>query len=309
MEILGRMIAEYQPGSEPRLVVLSQSAGLAVASRWVQWTEQEVHALVDWEGGADSVDRTGVLDVLLESGGITTWPGNGSTLAETWIPDIGTWEDLIEANNFYFRPPRQLLDVPGWLPQTHTGILQGILDAWEAAGTWVWKYSTWEKVATNDEARYWDYWHDWYAAGGAYRTTMLKSWLLDFWAEREPIVALASFRDRQVAYVRIQYAVDHEKAGWYSGWHAIKALNAAYDGGRHPHVYYFDNSTWGGTPVNMTGAFDEDAVYNVVDKKVDGWPEWSWILQSDIPGSHYSSFEVSWPIMVHAVRWCMNQSF
>ena len=117
---------------------------------------------------------------------------------------------------------------------------------------------------------------NWYAPE-VYNGILLFLSLFGFWLERSAEEFLPLLSDSVCAYVRIQLETDHAQPPWWFNRHANVALNAAWDGGANPHVYYADYALGGGTqsPTQLTAALEETidpAIFDPDDRA--SWPNW-----------------------------------
>ena len=187
-----------------RIIVLSFSAGLFAASRWVAETNRTIHAHVDYEGppGSDWLAGTYRVDGWL-SGTIT----------------YEAWESAVIGNpdsfGFVFVPSQDALGV---LPMDVDSILDGLEDAEGYSEYWAARYGP-----------------------DAYDPTTLKLDATAFWMERSPSVYLGNETANGTIYVRIQNETDHaadidamddpdDPAPHFGPYKAIEALNRAWEG-------------------------------------------------------------------------------
>ncbi len=246
---------EALAGVPTRLVVFSASNGLALAARWVVSTERQVHALVDFEGPTDGMEQTK-----------GSWTIDPFGLSGEDLPATPSWEAWAAAfgsgiDTYYFRPPPAMLSL---LPDEATLFEDS-------------------QIARNHT----DFWLRWYGEP-AYQRDTLASEQAAFWSDREATPWLAQLHDVRCAYVRLQKLTDHAMPDWLMQRHAVRAMNAAWADGAHPHVYWTDVQSYqsavvareDGTPARFDSAQDEDAweVYR------EWWPDrrLGWTLQLDL---------------------------
>lgn len=280
-----------------RIVVLSESGGITSASRWVANTGFPVHALVDWEGPSDSLSRTGALRRAVQIQFEADPTASQYETPQVYFADYPTWEAEFVGRGdlFHFRPPLELIVLDGgyWMPESG-GILEEYFLFWWLLG-----------IVDADALSWIAYWSSWYWFGYDVEDTV--AWLREFWKEREAVYHLPRLAGRACAYCRIQTSNDHGTWDQVNGWHAIRALNAAYWSGTNPNVFYttFDyfvglaaGHPVGLAPTTMPGDFDESMVFQ---SGYGGWPEWRQeVLIKDTE---------KWVAMVDLVRWSMGEEF
>lgn len=268
---------------EFRIVVASLSFGLASASHWIRELGDEdgleIHALVDWEGPADS------LDITLASQCTAPFGKPGGSDYRFWRydrsfrPSYRTWADWFGGDwissgrypdLFFFRPPKVVLEQ---LDGTEESLLQGEPIGSDAAKIWY--------VGNFYGEGHWD-------AG-------MKRELWAYWDEREPVEHLAYL---DCPYIRIQADNDHIQPDWLSQRHAVKAINAALESGQQVFLagekYIMDWRLEPANPTLMRRGLDE------FDET--GWPRW--LVAPSKGWEGIKSF-----VVLDLVRWAMDQSF
>ena len=278
-------------GSEGhRLVVASRSWGLNPASRWIANTEVSIHALVDWEGPTDSAEALGVTydyNPFLDPDG----PPYTDLTLEVFI-------DWAVHNRtgflFWLRPPETGLfatsHYPSIFPQDWSPFVTRL------------ERTHGRKVA--------DMWSDRYQ--GFYPSMgdgSLASQVDSFWSDRVAMRWLPEVTARHAAYVRIQNNDDHAQPLHMYQRHAIKALNAAFEGGGQ-HVYYAGESYWADllrgsdpSPDRMERDFDVDQPF--LDEGSGAWGDsdfWPDFVLT-IPWGR------NWQPQVDLVRWAVQTRF
>ena len=267
----------------------SRSWGLNPASRWIANTEVSVHALVDREGPTDSAEALGVTDAYNPYDD-PVGPLDPELTVEVFMDwAVGDRGGFL----FWFRPPELSLfatsQYPSVLPWDWSSFMSR-LDSQQ--GRWV--------------AVMWrDRYQQSYPRVGS---DSLESQVDSFWSDRVALRWLPEVAARQTAYVRIQSRFDHVQPDHMYQRHAIKALNAAFEGCEQ-HVYYAGalGDYWvdilrgqNATPDRVTSAFDIDRPF--VDTGCGAWGDcekfWPNLL------SH-----MAWGTEVDLVRWTVQTSF
>ncbi len=268
-----------------RLMVSSSSNGLSAACKWIASTSWDVHALVDWEGPPNSLAQS------LAAYAYTPIDWNSVHWDSSWDVRPGVydpqhppekeyfgldaltfdcWQAWFDARykggaaySFFFRPPLDVLphffSAPGMAPDL------GMTHASEIV---VDEYLTYAVDCGMNQ--------NWYDVN-VYNGNALSFELMFFWLLRSAEVFLPRLAESRCAYVRIQYFEDHAQPPWWFNRHANIALNAAWDSGANPHVYYADTTYSIGTqpPTQLTGALQENidpASFDPLDRAY--WPEW-----------------------------------
>jgi hypothetical protein len=284
-----------------RIVVTSMSFGLASAARWISRQDTtsglRIHALVDWEGPASS------LDITLAS--LCTDPFGLSDHAEEpppWEvelasePSYSTWSRWFGGewcagetypDTFFFRPPLSVL-----------AQLSGSESALGSS----------EPIASDPRtARYWEAFY----GPSAWSPTM-RGALSRFWQEREPVENLQSLT---CPYIRIQAEYDHIQPDWLKQRHAIKALNAAMLSGQKVYFAgdnYYERRRDTPTPPDLLVTAFDDLDYRA-------WPAWipipkEWTNPNTGTPLDPESWSEAWPglkylFVLDLVRWAMEEVF
>ena len=118
--------------------------------------------------------------------------------------------------------------------------------------------------------------NNWYARA-VYHPGLLLLSLVPFWLKRSAEVFLPLLADCSCAYIRIQFEDDHAQPPWWFNRHANVALNAAWDDGANPHVFYADTTYAVGSqsPTQLRGALEEIIDQDSFDPDDhSSWPEW-----------------------------------
>jgi len=305
------VIADIQAGSsgfdddgdfthqDPRLVAMSYSDGLNAAAAWIANTSVDVHALVDHEGPADSVDRAMVANAYDPLGTRTDPPPVGAP-GGAWPTtlDLAGWELWAETTrhviDYYFRPPAELVD------EMPTDGVTVILS----------------KLASTAIRPIWRRWY-----GNASVYDELTEELRTFWACRQATLNLVTIAtSKQCAYVRVQGSYDHAQPDHVTGWNAIKALFASCFGG-NTNTYHASMTFWDALNGTDTGIPDPTAAPDLCDcgtwKAVDDlqdvlkWPTTDWIEVSSGAADRSKPLNslVAWTSHVDLVRWAMAKDF
>lgn len=282
MTLAMRMVEDQEELSgetfEARILVLSSSAGLVAATRWIEETafRTRVHALIDCEGPADAMDLSNGAEA------ISTPPDTDGVddgdLESVAMPDDISWADWevwagdpTEAFLLFFRPPDVVLDE---LP-ARPFILESCLDFPALIPFWV----------------------DWYGPA-AYDPTELATTVGAFWAERTPATRLPSIVTGDFFYVRIQGEIAHSGPDWSRGWNAVKALHAAWNGGAGAgRVKVVDWTCIIEPDLMLTDPVTMDSDFDPGTYDGESWPDWS---------ESIAFFENIWTVQVHVARWALS---
>jgi hypothetical protein len=271
------------PTPELRIVVASVSFGLASASHWIRHQVENdgfvVHALVDWEGPADSLDITlaSLCTAPFEAPFGKDYLGWGWD--DAFRPSYETWADWFGGawnkgefypDAFFFRPPKVVLEQ---LDGSEESLPQGepiSLDAMTAG-----------YVRSFYGEEVWD--------------LERKRELLRYWREREPVEHLPYLG---CPYIRIQAGSDHIQPDWMHQRHAVKAINAAREAGQRVYgagADFVDDWAFGPAAPSLVGE-SQDAF------GTGSWPNW---LVAPVKGwSGTKTF-----VMIDLVRWAMVEEF
>jgi len=293
--IIGQMLERAVPNPRSaleyslRLMVCSQSNGLTAASHWIAQTDFAVAALVDWEGpsaGSEQdlvVRETNPLRASFQNDKrlAATLPVNPNSYPEAL--NFAVWENYLGDgwDDYFFRPPPEILDEIEGL---------GANDLPIAGGT---------------SASYSPMWSDWYGDPKMDLTAFVDE-MREFWADREAETLLSNLGE--FVYIRIQRWEDHAQSAHLYNRHAVRALNAAYEG--PAQVYYTDDSYYhevildGGenAPAKMDAPWvreedwsdEEYKTVGTLDLVRDYWPEWG-----DV---RFESPDY-WAVQVDLIRW------
>ena len=245
---------------------------------------------MDREGPTDSAEALRVTDAYDPYGPVLIW----DPLPRTLTYDVFEAWALIPASDwdhdpflFWFRPPEpHLFSEP--LPSDWSAFADDLAKARGVGAATMW------------ETRYQPF-------SGVLGVADLDRQLEIFWYRRVAINTLSTVASNQTAYVRIQSQEDHAQPDHMLQRHAIKALNAAFEGNER-HVYYagaagyWDDIIHGvePTPDKMASAFDIDN-----PDRTGGDTSWGdvddfWPLLPEY---------LAWGTQVDLVRWAVQTSF
>jgi hypothetical protein len=279
-----------------RLVACSWSWGSYPAARWVAESAHQVHALIDYEGPADSEEQAawGYNPFKVQPDEESGMPP--ADLPQDWLtfPFWASWY-VSHPEGFWCRPPEAVL---GALPTSWVDFAAGIVGYGTAMGCSA------EEAAARAALSNW--WLGRY--GQPFVWQSLQDQLSEFWNDRDPTTHLATFQERGTAYVRFQCDEDHFQPPWMFQRHAVKALNAATGGGASwQHVYFTDHRKGYGEallsqlpmgPAGWATRYDPD-------DDEEAWartPPWSqFVLLDENDGR--------WGVTVDLARWAVGENF